>query len=173
MTASQVEKYVDSLIFALRMRNVPGEEIGQIVAEVEAHVAESGEAPAEAFGKPREYARTWARNTGHRQGRSDLIRSILGIVAAGAGGSLLGVSVIRTATDKSVWGLHPLLTVLAGVIVMAGAAFALPKADRVIDPRTGLEPERINRSGRRAMIITGAAVLAWLTAATVLALVLG
>ncbi|NEE04588.1 HAAS signaling domain-containing protein [Phytoactinopolyspora halotolerans] len=173
MTASRVDKYVDNLIFALRMRNVPGKEIGQIVAEVEAHVAESGEDPAEAFGRPREYARTWARNAGHRQSRPELVRSVLGIVAAGAGGSLLGVGVIGTATGESVWRLHPVLAVLAGIIMMASGAFALPKTDHVIDPRTGQEFERISRSGRRAMLITGAAVVAWLIAATVLAVVLG
>lgn len=48
--------YVDELVFALRMRDVPGERIGQVIAEVEAHVAESHEAPAETFGSADEYA---------------------------------------------------------------------------------------------------------------------
>jgi drug/metabolite transporter (DMT)-like permease len=38
------------------MRDVPGDRIGQVVAEVEAHVAESREAPVEAFGSAEEYA---------------------------------------------------------------------------------------------------------------------
>jgi hypothetical protein len=50
------DTYVNRLVLALRMRDVPGERIGQVVAEVEAHVAESGEAPAEAFGPAEQYA---------------------------------------------------------------------------------------------------------------------
>jgi hypothetical protein len=50
------DTYLNRLVLALRMRDVPGERIGQVVAEVEAHVAESGEAPAEAFGSAEEYA---------------------------------------------------------------------------------------------------------------------
>jgi hypothetical protein len=50
------QTYVDRLVLALRMRDVPGERIGQVIAEVEAHVAESGEAPSEAFGSAEEYA---------------------------------------------------------------------------------------------------------------------
>jgi hypothetical protein len=50
------DTYVNRLVVALRMRDVPGERIGQVVAEVEAHVAESREEPIEAFGSPEEYA---------------------------------------------------------------------------------------------------------------------
>jgi hypothetical protein len=50
------DPYVNRLVLALRMRDVPGERIGQVVAEVEAHVAESREAPTEAFGTAEEYA---------------------------------------------------------------------------------------------------------------------
>jgi hypothetical protein len=50
------DTYVNRLVLALRARNVPGERIGQVVAEVEAHVAESHETPVEAFGSADEYA---------------------------------------------------------------------------------------------------------------------
>lgn len=50
------ETYVGRLVLALRTRDVPGERIGEVIAEVEAHVAESGETPAEAFGPAEEYA---------------------------------------------------------------------------------------------------------------------
>ncbi|HLL64198.1 MAG TPA: hypothetical protein VK453_00445 [Micromonosporaceae bacterium] len=50
------ETYVDQLVLELRMRELPGARIGEVVAEVEAHVAESGDDPADAFGSPREYA---------------------------------------------------------------------------------------------------------------------
>ena len=53
MTAT---RYVERLVLELRQRDVPGDRIGEVVAEVEAHVAESGETPEEAFGPPGEYA---------------------------------------------------------------------------------------------------------------------
>lgn len=40
----------------LRLRDVPGRAIGQIVAEVESHVRETGEDPIEAFGQPGSYS---------------------------------------------------------------------------------------------------------------------
>jgi hypothetical protein len=48
--------YEDDLVLALRVRNVPRSRIGEVLADVEAHVAASGEDPIEAFGPPDEYA---------------------------------------------------------------------------------------------------------------------
>jgi hypothetical protein len=48
--------YVRDLVVALRARDVPGPRIGEVIAEVEAHLAESGETPTDAFGPPEEYA---------------------------------------------------------------------------------------------------------------------
>lgn len=45
MTAS-IGKYTNDLLFALRMRDVPGDRIGEVIAEVESHVAETGRRPA-------------------------------------------------------------------------------------------------------------------------------
>lgn len=50
----------DAFVLRARMRDVPGERIGEALAEVEAHCAESGETPDEAFGDPVAYAQTLA-----------------------------------------------------------------------------------------------------------------
>ena len=50
------DSYIDQLTLELRRRDVPGTRIGEVIAEVEAHVAESGDRAAEAFGPPSEYA---------------------------------------------------------------------------------------------------------------------
>lgn len=42
------------------LRDVPGRAIGQIVAEVESHVRETGEDPIEAFGQPGSYSAQFA-----------------------------------------------------------------------------------------------------------------
>ena len=50
------EKWCRAFVLELRLRNVPGPVIGERLAEVEAHCAETGGAPSEAFGAPTDYA---------------------------------------------------------------------------------------------------------------------
>lgn len=52
--------YLDNLLIQLRLRDVPGDRIGQILAEVETHVADTELDPVDAFGEPGEYAATYA-----------------------------------------------------------------------------------------------------------------
>jgi uncharacterized membrane-anchored protein len=52
--------YHENLLIQLRLRDVPGDRIGQILAEVETHVADTGLDPVDAFGEPGEYAATYA-----------------------------------------------------------------------------------------------------------------
>ncbi|MEU6130281.1 hypothetical protein ABZ805_14010 [Saccharopolyspora sp. NPDC047091] len=52
----EAQKYRDELLIALRGHEISGARVGDVLAEVEAHLAESGEDPVEAFGTPREYA---------------------------------------------------------------------------------------------------------------------
>ncbi|MCI2419024.1 hypothetical protein MOQ72_16390 [Saccharopolyspora sp. K220] len=76
-------KYRDELLIALRAHEISGERVGEVLAEVEAHVVETGENPVEAFGQPRAYATQVAaqldRNTGKRS-TSDIVVS--GLVMA-------------------------------------------------------------------------------------------
>ena len=51
--------YLENLGIQLRLRNVSGERIGQILAEVEAHVADTGLDPVDAFGEPGKYAASY------------------------------------------------------------------------------------------------------------------
>ena len=50
-------QWCDDFVLELRLRDVPGPVIGERLAEVEAHCAETGESPSEAFGDPTGYAR--------------------------------------------------------------------------------------------------------------------
>ena len=50
------DSYVDQLTLELRRRDVPGARIGEVIAEVETHLAESGDHAVETFGPPSEYA---------------------------------------------------------------------------------------------------------------------
>ncbi|MEV4731731.1 hypothetical protein [Saccharopolyspora sp. NPDC049426] len=71
-----LDKYTDDLHKALRFHEVSGERVGEVLAEVEAHVAETGEDPVDAFGKPRDYARQVAAQLDPATGK----RSTGGIV---------------------------------------------------------------------------------------------
>ena len=60
MNTNDIDKdtrqWIDDMVVELRLRDVTGAAIGDAVASVESHCADSGETPREAFGDPREYA---------------------------------------------------------------------------------------------------------------------
>jgi hypothetical protein len=97
----------------LRLLDVPGERIGQILAEVETHVADTGLDSVDAFGEPGEYAATYAvaANSPIAQGGSrhwlrDL--GIAGVSATACGAATLGAfhltgSVELTARLLGTW----------------------------------------------------------------------
>lgn len=60
MTASRWH-YVKELSEQLRVNGVPEQRVRDIVAEVEGHVAATGEDPVVAFGQPVDYAAHWSR----------------------------------------------------------------------------------------------------------------
>ncbi|WP_372697103.1 hypothetical protein [Arthrobacter sp. JSM 101049] len=57
MTNTETDQaWIDELTLALRLRNVRGDAIGDAIAVVRGHLADSGEHAREAFGDPRSYA---------------------------------------------------------------------------------------------------------------------
>jgi hypothetical protein len=77
------KKYRDELIGALRVHEISGERVGEVLAEVEAHVVETGENPVEAFGKPSEYAAQVAAHLDKSTGkRSAVDVAISGLAVA-------------------------------------------------------------------------------------------
>ena len=57
---TSLKDYTQAFTIQLRLAKVPGKVIGQIVAEVESHVRETGEDPVEAFGQPGSYSAQFA-----------------------------------------------------------------------------------------------------------------
>lgn len=55
-TTATNEAWIDDFILALRLQSVRGDAIGDAIAVVRAHLADSGESAAEAFGEPGTYA---------------------------------------------------------------------------------------------------------------------
>ena len=148
-TDDGVRRYRDRLLYSLRMRDVPGERIGQVLAEVEAHVAETGEDPVEAFGPPQEYAVQVVAVTG-RVGRWRLTPRVavvslliaLGAFAATSWtmGGLVGL--VADSPEGGPFGLGPFQELVLGLVVGAAVMAVLVRhtrreEDPVLDPRTG------------------------------------
>jgi hypothetical protein len=162
---SPAQAWSDDLLLALRMREVPGARIGEVLAEVESHVAETGEDPRVAFGEPRAYADEVADALGaDRRGLSGVLRSVSGgglgaTVACGLGSFLLADGLWSLgAGETAVFGLPAWLTALVAVVVLGacGARLAATarqdRGDAVIDPRTGADMVPFGR-GRVALLV--------------------
>lgn len=54
--AAAYKKWLDELTVELRINNVSGKSIGDMLASVEEFLADSGQSPQQAFGEPRSYA---------------------------------------------------------------------------------------------------------------------
>lgn len=156
--------YLDDLALELRLLDVPGDRIGQIMAEVEAHVADSGESPAEAFGPPREYAAELAGDHPRVESDNLLVRFFGSFTAAdwltlvagvlvcslGAALAMSGVTGMVAPSSGVLFHLPPWGALIIGLALLASwAVWALriPK-DPIVDPRTG-RTVRWNRRGHR------------------------
>jgi hypothetical protein len=150
---SPAQGWSDDLLLALRMREVPGARIGEVLAEVHSHVAETGEDPRVAFGEPRAYADEVADALGRpRRGLRSLLRSVDAVdltlaLACGLASFLLADGLWSLgAGEDGVFGLPAWLVTPAAVLVLGGAAARTVGAarrgrqdDAVIDPRTGAD----------------------------------
>jgi hypothetical protein len=77
------KKYHDDLVTALRFHEISGERVGEVLAEVEAHVTETGEDPNEAFGKPRDYAKQVAAQLDPATGKRSTGETVAISIASG------------------------------------------------------------------------------------------
>ena len=137
-------EYTRQLALALRMRHVPGAAIGDAVAQVESHVADTGEDPVEAFGPAGAYAASVAATVDRpapalrvvRLALLSLAGALLGIVlAVGVAGSLRGEPVLG--------GIPPVVAVvvgglgIVGVLVVVSVASVRRMRDPRVDPAEG------------------------------------
>lgn len=85
------KKYRNELMLALRLHDISGRRVGDVLAEVETHVAETGEDPVDAFGEPREYAAEVAAALGPGGGKPSTLVTLGGALGTGAT-TLFGIS---------------------------------------------------------------------------------
>jgi hypothetical protein len=143
---TEVESYRQALLVALRLRDVPGDRIADALAEVDSHVAETGEAPEEAFGPPKQYAAALAdaldpdRPRGWRAALA-AVRSRT-VPAAAVGGYLLADGVFALGIGEgATFGVPAWVALALGALLVCFVAVHVRtrEVDRVIDPRTGEE----------------------------------
>jgi hypothetical protein len=132
--STSTDTYRRNLIVALRLRDVPADRVGEIVAEVESHVADTGEDPVEAFGPAREYAESF-RAPRTRRGHVALV--VLTLTSAAAGW-LIATAVFGLVEGERVVGLPAGAALVLGALLWIPAVFTmLRRAEQVRDPRTG------------------------------------
>lgn len=150
------DKWLAEMTLELRLRDVPGPVIGDALAAVETHCADAGQSAVEAFGDPRQYARSLTLPT-HRPAATFASRvGLVGPIAAGMTGAFLLPPLVRALHGGGVtaavsWGevlclglagvlvwlalqlLRPLLeNWLAGVVFFGGGVVALALLPRLV-----------------------------------------
>lgn len=155
--------YRQSLILALRLKDVPGDRIGEVVAEVESHVADTGQDPNDAFGSARAYAALLA--TGQR--REPWWRLIvLTALPAGIAGWFLAQGALALLLNETYLGQTGWLSLVLGLVIGIPVGFSLHRrSTRVRDPRTGADMVPMSRWGLTVLVGVPLAliVVAWLT----------
>lgn len=133
-TRTDEKRYLTELTLALRARNISGVRIGEIIAEVEMHTADSGLDPRESFGAPKEYASqfepTMIERKRVRWGR----QSWAGILCAAIGGWFLASGAFAGMTGEQVIGLPGWWVCAIGAAILL-ITFSLLPIDAIIDPR--------------------------------------
>jgi hypothetical protein len=116
-----MDPWRDNLIIELRLREVPGDRIGQVLAEVDGYCTDSGQTPTEAFGDPITYAQSLIDV--HAPGRhpGDAVRKVL-LPTAQAFATLAGVFALLSGMDGLVHSDPAEVTAGQLVGVAAGTA---------------------------------------------------
>lgn len=154
------QRYLTDLTYALQLQQLSGARIGEILAEVEAHVAQTGEDARDAFGDPKEYAKQFALAPNDAAGRAfggHRYRgaAYIGIVTAAIGGWLLASGTIAGVLGETEIGLPGWWAAAIGALLMFGTFCFIP-INAIIDPRRPNAP----RYGRRWLLTWVAVAIA-------------
>jgi hypothetical protein len=117
------------LVLALRLRDVPGPRIGEVLAEVEAHCADSGQSPAEAFGDPEAYAAEVTPGWQPPPARSWLLQAVatpLGVTALLSGAAASGRSAGVTVTVGGLLSVAVTVALIVTVVARLDVVLRAP-----------------------------------------------
>lgn len=132
---NKTRRYTNRLTWELRKRDVSGDVIGDALAQVESHCAESGADPETVFGPVSIYARSFAPAVPtSRKWLGYLVQVLAGALL----GTLIGIGVAGIISGEDVlWGVNAtLVTIVASVASLAyGATLVAVLRRRILDPR--------------------------------------
>ncbi len=114
------DEWRDRLLLELRDCEVPGATIGEVLAEVDAHCAATGETPQESFGDPATYAEPVATAVGARPTPDSVVALKAFLTVAGIHAVLEGTSAVAAGTSAAVR-----LGELTSMLLAAAGAFAI------------------------------------------------
>ncbi|MDG4797414.1 hypothetical protein [Micromonospora sp. WMMD1082] len=113
LTTPHVDRaWREDFVVELRLADVPGDRIGDALATVDAHCADSGQSAAEAFGDPVAYARA-VRGNGSGHGTALRPRTVVGLLLG-----LAGLIAVPRAVDA--WAEATAVVVSGGDLVALG-----------------------------------------------------
>ncbi|PZR53101.1 hypothetical protein DNL40_08835 [Xylanimonas oleitrophica] len=113
------ERWAESFLLELRLQGVGGDDIGQALAEVDSHVAESGTPADVAFGDPAAYARSLELPQSEQQAGRSVLQMLLPNAVSFAGMMLAITSAPAVARQEDLsltWGI--LTAVALGIAVI-------------------------------------------------------
>jgi hypothetical protein len=168
MSTKDVRTYRQELLVALRMRQVEPDRIGEAVAEVESHVADTGEDPREAFGPAREYARRFPSPLDRTPPARRRLVNVREAAVGGVVGLLGAMGAMGLVYDEPFLGI-PAVACLAISVVLAALAIAtmVRRGGTARDPRTG---EAIGSTATTNALIIGGFYVGLLVVVAVVAL---
>lgn len=106
--------WVEAMLLELRLQGVSGDRIGAALAEVEAHVVDSGQGAEEAFGDPVEYARSLGLPAEPEQSRTATLKGVVPTLI-----QLFGLVAVVAAMPWGPDAVGVTTTLLAGLVVAA------------------------------------------------------
>lgn len=117
-----VNPWREEFVLALRVRDVSGPRIGDALAEVDTHCAETGQHPEASFGDPESYAAELAASLPAGAGSTPAARVL---VVASSLAVLLGVALLLTGLGGVVEGHDASYSygALGGLLAVAGICF--------------------------------------------------
>ncbi len=120
-----MDEWRDAFVTELRLRGVPGRQIGEALAEVDAHCTDSGQAPGEVFGDAAGYAAARFRAHGPDDGNRPRIATAAlraGAVVTGVLGLLSGVNAVARHAPGTLTAGQLLPALLAPPLICVAVA---------------------------------------------------
>jgi hypothetical protein len=147
-----MDPWRDTLITELRLRDVPGNRIGEVLAEVDAHCTDSGQTPAEAFGDPITYAQSIIDVHGPGRRPGDAVRKVV-LPTAQAFATLAGVFALLNGVNGLVHG-GPAEVTAGQVVGVAVGTAVFPLVIAVV-----FHPALFRRSRAWGIVVAAAPVV--------------